>query len=145
MHRFAGGAHIDPERRNSKGVVEHEFGLHDGRRVWNHHYVARSLEASVWKGVRQVLDDFGNGNARTSRSMLGVALGVDAPDKSPTLPTEEPQAIRDDSAWRQGRQFMLTVLFGPPPHGWTYHGNATVPAAHPTDTGSHGHGLRGAH
>ena len=59
-----------------------------------------------------MLDDFGNGNARSSRSMLGVALGVDAPDKSPSLPPEEPQAIRDDSAWIQGREFMLTVLFG---------------------------------
>ena len=63
-----------------------------------------SRQATVWKGVRQVLDDFGGGNARSSRSMLGVALGADS------LKTE---VIVDDSLWRQSRSFMLTVLFGP--------------------------------
>jgi len=37
---------------------------------------------------------------------------------SELLPPEEPQAIRDASAWGYGREFMLTVLFGPPPTGW---------------------------
>ena len=85
-----------------------------------------SCQAAVWKGVRQGLDDYGGGNLRSSKSVLDVALRVDLPDKSLSLPPEEPQAIRDDSAWRQGRAFMLTVLFGPAPQGWRYSGGAAL-------------------
>lgn len=129
---------IDPEYRDVWGVSEHDFGSHEGRQVWNYHFASRSLEvrnaallgrdalltpvqnfaqASVWKGVRQVLDDTGRGNWRSTHAMLGVALGGDVQDKSRSLPRDEPQAIRDDTAWRQGRAFMLTVLFGPAPTG----------------------------
>ena len=135
----AGRALIDPEYRDAWGVSEHDFGSHEGRQVWNYHFASRSLEvryiallergvllsrvhsvaqASVWKGVRQVLDDTGRGNWRSTHAMLEVALGGDSPDKSRSLPRNEPQAIRDDNAWRQGRNFMLTVLFGPAPEGW---------------------------
>ena len=79
--------------------------------------------------MRQGLDDYGGGNLRSSKSVLDVALRVDLPDKSLSLSLDEPQAIRDDAAWRQGRAFMLTVLFGPAPQGWRYSGSA---AASPT-------------
>ena len=93
-----------------------------------------SCQAAVWKGVRQGLDDYGGGNLRSSKSVLDVALRVDLPDKSLSLPPEEPQAIRDDSAWRQGRAFMLTVLFGPAPEGWRYSPKQQDKAAPSGDT-----------
>jgi hypothetical protein len=104
-----GGAHIDWRVTNAKGVVVHDFGVHDGRKLWNHHYIGRSLEALAWKGVRQVVDDTGGGNARSMRSMLGTVIGMNIRDAE-----DETQlgAIRDAVAWMQGREFMLRVLLG---------------------------------
>lgn len=65
--------------------------------------VLSARQAVVWKGVRQVLNDLGDGNARTSQSMVGVAFGAAAE-----------QSSWDDSAWLKGRSFILTVLFGQP-------------------------------
>ena len=63
-----GRAIIDLEAKNGKGVAVHDFGPHEGRRLWSFHFFGRSLEALAWKGVRQNLDDAGGGNVRSSQS-----------------------------------------------------------------------------
>jgi hypothetical protein len=89
----------------------HDFGPHEGRRVWNHHYFGRSLEALAWKGVRQSFNDIGGGNWRSSRSMLGTATGMNIRDAASSA---QLGAVRDSTAWAHGREFMLRMLVGAP-------------------------------
>ncbi len=107
-----GGGHIDWRSKNDLGVIVHDFGPHEGRRVWNHHYIGRSLEALAWKGVRQVSDDVGGGNARSSRSMLGTIIGMNIRDAANAT---QLGVTRDALAWKRGRGFMLRLLFGKDP------------------------------
>ena len=107
--------------KNDKGVLVHNFGPHEGRRIWNHHYFGRSMEALVWKGVRQNLDDTGAGNVRSSRSMVGTITSMNGQDYSAA---SRVGLVRNTTAWDSGREFLLTVLFGP------------KPALPPTGTGS---------
>ena len=105
-----GQGFIDWQAKNEKGVMVHDFGPHERRRLWNYHFFGRSLEALAWKGVRQTLDDTGGGNVRSSQSMLGTIKGMNARDVSPQ---SHIGVVRDGSAWEYGREFMLTMLIGP--------------------------------
>ena len=109
LYTDEGGGHIDWSAKNDKGVLVHDFGPHEGRRVWNHHYIGRSLEALAWKGVQQVSDDIGGGNARSSRSMLGTIIGMNIRDAANA---SQLGVMRDAVAWKRGRGFMLRLLFG---------------------------------
>lgn len=102
------------EQRNEKGILVHDFGPHAGRRIWNHHFMGRSLEALAWKGVRQYLDDGGGGNHRSSQGMFGTVARMNALQANVT---NHLGTVRDGTAWKYGREFMLTVLFGLRPPG----------------------------
>lgn len=68
-----------------------------------HHYSMRSLEAALWKGLRQSIDDVGRGNSKSVEQMLVGVRGGDATMNA---------SVFDDTAWRQGRAFISLVLFG---------------------------------
>jgi hypothetical protein len=102
-HLSADKGFIDPDKHNSKGLRAHNFGSHEGRRLWMHHYSMRSLEAALWKGLRQSIDDVGRGSVKTVEQML---LGVRGGDSNVNA------SVFDDTAWRQGRGFLSLVLFG---------------------------------
>jgi hypothetical protein len=102
--RDEGGNPIDTTLKEDDAHVLHNWGSNKERRVSLLHFHLRSLEAAVFKGARQVVDDVGAGNIRSTATML---------DFLNRALIEESLVVHDTATWLGGRQFMLTVLFGP--------------------------------